>query len=67
MIMAFECKKCLSQQAKTFSRDAFETGVVICKCDSCSALHLVADNLNYFGDQSLPNYPTAPPIEKLLK
>ncbi|CAF1169539.1 unnamed protein product [Adineta steineri] len=35
---------------KTFTRQSYEKGVVIIRCDSCTNLHLIADNLGWFKD-----------------
>lgn len=37
--------------AKGFSRAAYTRGVVIVTCDGCSARHLLADRLGWFGDK----------------
>lgn len=50
MIM-FTCKKCDTKQSKMFTKKAYHDGVVLVRCDGCSAFHLIADNLNWFGDE----------------
>lgn len=52
-MMAFTCNKCETQQAKTFSKEAYNKGVVLIRCDGCDGLHLVADNLGWFRDKSV--------------
>lgn len=59
MIM-FACKKCDTKQSKFFTKKAYHQGVVLIRCDGCSAFHLIADNLEWFGDE-----PTN--IEKIMK
>lgn len=49
MIM-FTCKKCDTKQSKFFTKNAYHQGVVLVRCDGCSAFHLIADNLGWFGD-----------------
>mmetsp|Transcript_6757 Transcript_6757/g.6640 ORF Transcript_6757/g.6640 Transcript_6757/m.6640 type:complete len:83 (+) Transcript_6757:62-310(+) len=43
--MFFNCNVCKTRSAKTFSKDAYSTGVVIVQCDGCHVHHLVADHL----------------------
>ena len=31
-----------------FSKKAYNEGVVLIKCDGCSSMHLIADNLDWF-------------------
>jgi len=45
----FSCTICNERVAKTFSKQAYERGVVIIRCDGCSNLHLIADNLDFTG------------------
>lgn len=48
--MFFTCNKCETRGGKTFSKDSYQKGVVLIRCDSCDSLHLVADNLGWFRD-----------------
>ncbi|CAF2156019.1 unnamed protein product [Rotaria magnacalcarata] len=50
MGIQFTCKVCNHKLQKTFTRQSYEQGVVIIRCDSCSNLHLIADNLGWFKD-----------------
>ena len=36
---------------RSFSRRAYDYGVVIVQCPGCSARHLVADRLGWFGER----------------
>ncbi|CAF1475754.1 unnamed protein product [Adineta steineri] len=50
MGVQFRCKVCNHTLQKTFTRQSYEKGVVIIRCDSCTNLHLIADNLGWFKD-----------------
>lgn len=50
LMMAFTCTKCDTKQARTFSKDSYQNGVVLIRCGGCNNLHLVADNLGWFRD-----------------
>ena len=50
MGVQFRCKECQHTLRKTFTRQSYEHGIVIIRCDSCSSLHLIADNLGWFND-----------------
>jgi len=50
MGIQFRCKVCDHTLQKTFTRQSYEYGIVIIRCDSCTNLHLIADNLGWFKD-----------------
>ena len=51
--MAYTCGKCGTKQARTFSKSSYEKGVVLLRCENCDSLHLIADNLGWFRDESV--------------
>ena len=50
MVMMYTCGVCNTRSARTMSKAAYHTGVVLVRCSGCSSLHLVADHLGYFED-----------------
>lgn len=50
LVMVFTCEVCDTRCAKSFSRRAYNQGVVLVRCPGCNSLHLVADHLGWFGD-----------------
>lgn len=51
MIM-FTCGKCDHKQSKFFTKTAYHSGVVLVKCDGCGSVHVIADNLGWYGDKA---------------
>lgn len=58
--MIFTCNKCGTRAVKSFTKNAYQNGVVIVTCPGCEARHLIADNLGWFGPSDESN------IEKIL-
>ncbi len=46
----YTCGVCELRSTKQFSRVAYEKGVVIIRCGGCESLHLISDNLGWFGE-----------------
>ncbi len=52
-MLMFTCGVCNNRQARTFSKDAYENGVVLIRCEGCDNLHLIADNLGWFREEKI--------------
>lgn len=50
LALVAKCNKCNHPIHKTFSRLAYERGLVLVQCDGCKVRHLVADHLGWFSD-----------------
>lgn len=48
----FTCNKCDTKQSKFFTKKAYHQGVVLIRCDGCHGVHLISDNLGWYGDDS---------------
>ena len=53
LLMMFTCNVCETKAARTFSKDAYNKGVVLIRCEGCDNLHLIADNLGWFRDENV--------------
>nr|VZI49177.1 unnamed protein product [Spirometra erinaceieuropaei] len=52
MSIEFTCNKCKNRTKKYFSKLAYTKGLVIIRCPSCQALHLIADNIGWIKEQT---------------
>nr|CCA22521.1 unnamed protein product [Albugo laibachii Nc14] len=59
-VMLYTCKVCETRSAKTLSKHAYFHGVVLVRCPHCENLHLIADRLGWFEEESTD-------IESILK
>ncbi|UKJ87903.1 hypothetical protein MACJ_000345 [Theileria orientalis] len=50
-IAVFTCNICDHRSAKSFSKQAYNHGIVYVRCESCKSLHLISDQLGWFGDK----------------
>lgn len=53
LMMMFTCSVCNKRMGRTFSKDSYENGVVLIRCEGCDNLHLIADNLGWFRDEKV--------------
>ena len=53
LYLEFTCNKCEFRSKKTISKQAYQEGVVLIRCDGCENLHLIADNLGWFRDEKV--------------
>jgi methionine-rich copper-binding protein CopC len=51
-VIMFTCNVCETRAARKISKKAYNTGVVICRCEKCKNLHLIADRMGVFEDDS---------------
>lgn len=49
-LFAYTCAPCGERQTRSLSKRAYHHGVVVLRCQGCERLHLVADNLGWFGE-----------------
>mmetsp|Transcript_17111 Transcript_17111/g.34238 ORF Transcript_17111/g.34238 Transcript_17111/m.34238 type:complete len:108 (-) Transcript_17111:127-450(-) len=50
MSMIFTCNVCETRQMRSFTKLAYEKGIVVVTCKGCGAKHLIADNLGWYRD-----------------
>lgn len=50
LILMFTCRVCDTRSAKKISKQAYEKGVVVCRCAGCKNLHLICDHIGIFED-----------------
>lgn len=50
-VLRFTCSVCDETSVKKFTKKAYHDGVVIIKCPGCQNLHLVSDQLCWFGEE----------------
>ena len=65
-MMMYTCavEGCDTKQARTFTKDSYNHGVVLLRCEGCNNLHLIADNLGWFeSDGQYKGNNTNIPIE----
>ena len=51
-VIMFTCSICETRSARKISKKGYHSGVVICRCESCKNLHLIADRMGVFEDES---------------
>ncbi|CAH8356883.1 unnamed protein product [Eruca vesicaria subsp. sativa] len=49
-MMVFTCKVCETRSMKMASKESYEKGVVVVRCEGCDNLHLIADRRGWFGE-----------------
>jgi protein import protein ZIM17 len=63
LAIVYTCKVCNTRSAQKFTQQAYDHGVVMCRCPGCDNYHLIADRLGYFEDSSAGGWD----IEAFLK
>lgn len=51
-VIVLTCSICETRTARKISKKAYHNGVVICRCEKCKNLHLLADRMGVFEDAS---------------
>lgn len=51
LVLMFTCTVCDTRSTRSFTKKAYNEGVVLLRCSKCDNLHLIADNLGWFNDE----------------
>jgi len=52
LAIVYTCTVCGTRSAKQFTEQAYRHGVVMVRCPGCENLHLIADRLGFFEEES---------------
>lgn len=55
MIIMFTCTVCDTRSARKISKQAYNEGIVMVRCDCCKNRHLIADRMGVFEDSLAGN------------
>ena len=52
-ILMFTCTVCETRTARRVSKSAYHSGTVLIRCPGCLGLHVIADRLGFFSDETI--------------